>query len=70
VVLEPDPAGVLLSVRAHPEAMETIALHLLRFPFRVEVLAPVALKEALVALGQRALGLGAGVPHYTPQPLG
>jgi predicted DNA-binding transcriptional regulator YafY len=60
-VFEPDPCGTLLTVRARSENMERIALYLLELPCRLEVLAPRELREALVALGERAITLGRGV---------
>jgi predicted DNA-binding transcriptional regulator YafY len=57
-VFEPDPCGTLLTLRARQDDMERIALHLLGLPFRLEVLAPAELREALVALGERAAMLG------------
>jgi predicted DNA-binding transcriptional regulator YafY len=60
VVLEPDPGGVLLSVRAFPDELESIALHLLRLPWPLEVLDPPELREALREVGERALALSIG----------
>jgi predicted DNA-binding transcriptional regulator YafY len=62
VVLEPDGEGVLLSVRAYPDELERIALHLLRMPWPVEVLGPDDLRAALRRVGERAL-VWAGAPR-------
>jgi hypothetical protein len=60
-VLEPDGDGVLLSTRHPAEDLEILALHVLRLPWRVEVLEPVALRDTLRAVAARALAL-AGSP--------
>jgi predicted DNA-binding transcriptional regulator YafY len=54
VVLEPDPAGVQLTVRVFPDELEGIALHLLRLPWPFTVMGPDALRDALRAVARRA----------------
>lgn len=61
VVLEPVEGGVLLSVRALPDDLERIAVHLLRLRFPIEPLGPDALFDAMRRVGDRALRLAGGV---------
>lgn len=58
--LESAQGGVLLTVQAHPDWLGRVALYLLEFPFRVKVIKPVRLREALQNLSKRARGLGRG----------
>ncbi|CAN5758530.1 YafY family protein [soil metagenome] len=57
VLLEPDGDGVLLTVRAYPDELERIALHLLGMPWSVAILAPPELRDALRGVGERAIRL-------------
>lgn len=57
-LLEPDPQGVLLTVRAHADYLEHVALELLGMFCKLEILEPPELKKAFVALGERATASG------------
>jgi predicted DNA-binding transcriptional regulator YafY len=60
VVLEPDERGVLMTSHYPSEALEQLALHLLGFPFEVEVIEPRALQDALLAVAGHATRLASG----------
>lgn len=60
-MLEPLEDGVLLTVHYPAAKVGELALHLLGFPFEVEVLEPAMVREALVAVAERAMAL-AGRP--------
>lgn len=57
VVLEPDERSVLMTSHYQSEALEHLALHLLGFPFEVEVIEPRELRDALLAVAERATGV-------------
>lgn len=59
-MIESLPNGVLLTALARPDQLEQVALHLLGLPWRMEILEPVALKEAFKQLGKRATSLSRG----------
>jgi predicted DNA-binding transcriptional regulator YafY len=56
-VLEPHGDGVLLSTRYPDDHLERFALFVLRLPWRVEIIEPAGLREALRAVATRALVL-------------
>lgn len=59
-MLEPHENGVMLSVMAHPDWFERVALYMLEFPFPIKVIEPDELKEGLETLAKRAEKLARG----------
>lgn len=57
VTLKPVEQHVLMTTHYPRETLERLALYLLEFPFEVEVLEPVGLRDALVKVAERALKL-------------
>ncbi len=57
VMLEPVDQGVLMTTHYPRETLERLALHLLEFPFEVEVLEPIGLRDALGRVATKALKL-------------
>jgi predicted DNA-binding transcriptional regulator YafY len=57
IVLEPYEDGVLLSTYCPADELAGLALQLLRLPWRIEIIEPDALRDALRAVAARALEL-------------
>ena len=57
VMLEPTNKSVLMTTHYPRETLERLALHLLEFPFELDVLEPAELRHALVSVAGRALKL-------------
>jgi hypothetical protein len=68
IVLEPYGDGVLLSTHHPLGELVGLALNLLRLPWRIEVIEPDALRDALRAVAARALEVAEPSTRTTRRP--